>query len=191
MQNKARDSREMGKYPNGPILCSEDPSCHVLIHSLTDWGPSLVFAFWGYTVVTCMLFQLLKRIQSKGKLEPVIVNKGVAITEPKFDLKSSDERHQRPSKEKRIDVDPEELQVTGYLHSAFGEFCYTLCCFVCVHWIALFVLILFDTYNQCEVGGIDNLCFYGNHVIFGTYNFNAMVRTSVSTYLCFMFNHCS
>ena len=180
----------MGKYPNGPTLCSEDSSCHVLIHSLKDWGPVLVFAFWGYTIVTCTLFQLTRRIQQvKKKLEPVILKEGTSIIEAKFDIKPSDERHKFSSKEKRIDMDIQELQVTGYLHTAFGEFCYTLCCLVCVHWIALFVLILFDTYNQCQVGGIDNLCFYGNHVIFGTYDFNAMVSSTILYGLCLFTCH--
>jgi hypothetical protein len=36
-------------------------------------------------------------------------------------------------------------------------------------------LILVDTYNNCEVESIDNLCFFGNHFIFGTYELNGKV----------------
>lgn len=70
-----------------------------------------------------------------------------------------------------------ELLITGYTWSCFGEFCYFLCCLVSLHWVALYILILVDTYNNCEVGGIDNLCFFGNNVIFGTYEFNGKVRS--------------
>lgn len=72
-----------------------------------------------------------------------------------------------------------ELLITGYTWTYVGEFCYFLCCLVSLHWIALYVLVLVDTYNKCEIGGIDNLCFFGNNVIFGTYKFNGKVRSSV------------
>ncbi|MCO5602074.1 hypothetical protein L7F22_056201 [Adiantum nelumboides] len=167
----------MGNYPSGPVLCSEDPSCYVLIHSLTNWGPLLVFSFWGCAFVIVMTFQVYRRFQTlKKSLKPVLYNEG-----PSFDCSLHPNSTEvmdevKAKKEMYLDVDNErELQITGYLHTAFGEFCYMLCCVVSLHWVALFILILFDTYNQCEVGGIDNLCFYGNYVIFGSYNFNAVI----------------
>jgi len=72
-----------------------------------------------------------------------------------------------------------QLLITGYTWTYFGEFCYILCCLVSLQWIALYILILVDTYNKCEVGGIDNLCFFGNNVIFGTYEFNGKVCCSL------------
>lgn len=171
----------MGKYPSGPTLCSEDSSCHVLIHNLTNWGPALVFAFWGYALVTCIIFQLYRRVQQlKHLVEPVILKDGTSVNESSFDqfqpYCDKSRNGQQAKKETRLYMDDDkELQITGYLHTGFGEFCYILCCLVSLHWIALFVLVLFDTYNRCEVAGIDNLCFYGNHVIFGAYDFNAMI----------------
>ncbi|MCO5592424.1 hypothetical protein L7F22_046427 [Adiantum nelumboides] len=124
-----------------------------------------------------MTFQVYRRFQTlKKPLKPVLYNEG-----PSFDCSLHPNSTEvmdevKAKKEMYLDVDNErELQITGYLHTAFGEFCYMLCCVVSLHWVALFILILFDTYNQCEVGGIDNLCFYGNFVIFGSYNFNAVI----------------
>jgi hypothetical protein len=34
---------------------------------------------------------------------------------------------------------------------------------------------LWDFYNKCQVGGIDNLCFFGDHFIFGDYLNNGQV----------------
>lgn len=172
----------MGKYPSGPTLCSEDSSCRVLILSLTNWGPVLVFAFWGYALVTLLAFWFFRRVLVlKKSLEPLIYKEGPGLSElhggPALSSSKSSENELKTNKDTRLDMDnDQDLQITGYLHTAFGEFCYILCCLVSLHWLALFVLIFFDTYNQCEVGGIDNLCFYGNHVIFGTYYFNAVVR---------------
>lgn len=171
----------MGKYPAGPTLCSEDSSCHVLILSLTNWGPVLVFAFWGYVLVTLVAFQFYRRVQTlKRSLEPVVYNDGPGLSElhagPALSKFKTSSNELKTNKDTCLDMDDNrDLQITGYVHTAFGEFCYILCCLVSLHWLALFILILFDTYNQCEVGGIDNLCFYGNHVIFGAYNFNAVI----------------
>ncbi len=83
------------------------------------------------------------------------------------------------NEEIRLSLEGEsEIQFTGYTRSYFGEFCYLLCCLVSLHWIALYIVILVDTYNNCEVGSIDNLCFFGNHFIFGTYELNGKVGLS-------------
>lgn len=40
---------------------------------------------------------------------------------------------------------------------------------------ALFILVLYDYYRNCQVSGIDGLCFYGDYYIFGTFDFNSKV----------------
>lgn len=90
----------------------------------------------------------------------------------------SDHEHISRVDEARVELEGDrELLITGYTWTYFGEFCYFLCCLISFQWIALYILILVDTYNKCEVGGIDNLCFFGNNVIFGTYEFNGKVRS--------------
>ena len=99
-------------------------------------------------------------------------------------------KHTSRAEEVHLELEGDrELLITGYTWTCFGEFCYFLCCLVSLHWIALYVLILVDTYNKCEVGGIDNLCFFGNNVIFGTYELNGKVRSSCLCSLdLFVFN---
>jgi hypothetical protein len=104
--------------------------------------------------------------------------------------RDSSRTFEHTSKMEEVHVELEgdrDLLITGYTWTYFGEFCYFLCCLVSLHWIALYVLILVDTYNKCEVGGIDNLCFFGNNVIFGTYELNGKVRSSILFHLRFWF----
>ncbi|MCO5602078.1 hypothetical protein L7F22_056205 [Adiantum nelumboides] len=164
----------MGKYPIGPTACSEDSSCHVLIQSLTQWPPVLVFSFWGYATIVIIIFLVYRQVQTlRRSLKPVLYINGPSLCTPVHSENSAEELSAK--EDVRLDVDNRDLQIKGYENTAFGEFCYVLCCIVSLHWLALFILIFFDAYNQCEVGGIDNLCFYGNHVIFGSYNFNAKI----------------
>ncbi|KAI5068182.1 hypothetical protein GOP47_0017102 [Adiantum capillus-veneris] len=164
----------MGKYPVGPTACSENSSCHVLIQSLTNWAPILVFSFWGYAMIVIIIFLLYRKFQTlKRSLTPVIHKEGPFMSGSVHFENSAEELGAK--EDVRLDVNNRDLHITGYENTAFGEFCYILCCVVSLHWLALFILIFFDAYNQCEVGGIDNLCFYGNHVIFGSYEFNAKI----------------
>ena len=52
---------------------------------------------------------------------------------------------------------------------------YGLCCLFSLSCTALFILVLWDYYNNCQVSGIDGLCFYGDYFIFGTFQFNSEV----------------
>lgn len=89
-------------------------------------------------------------------------------------------KHTSTAEELHLELDEARvLLITGYTWTYFGQFCYSLCCLISLHWVALYVLILIDTYNKCEIGGIDNLCFFGNNVIFGTYELNGKVISSL------------
>jgi len=52
---------------------------------------------------------------------------------------------------------------------------YSLCCLFSLSCTALFILVLWDYYSDCQVSGIDGLCFYGDYFIFGTFDFNSKV----------------
>ena len=67
------------------------------------------------------------------------------------------------------------LHFYGFRDHLWGRACYALCCLVSLQWLALIFLLLIDFYQGCQVGGIDNLCFFGTHFIFGGYNLNAQV----------------
>lgn len=176
---------KMKRYPTGPVPCRDDPSCDVRITSMLQPGPISIFALWGLVIVSCSTFQVLKLLASRRKPVKPIIYHG---TKP-----LSTEEVQRPPNTNsvtreaglsecdiRLNVEGQaELRFTGYKTTVFGEWCYLLCCLVSLHWMAIFVLILVDTYNGCQVGGIDNLCFFGNNFIFGTYELNGKVSNAL------------
>jgi hypothetical protein len=177
----------MGHYPTGPTACILDPTCHVMITSMWDGGPVCIFVFWVTVVLSCSTFFLWKQhYLKKHPVKPVVLQvgnlKGASHANQSsqsvpLQCNQSDPRGEHSggtkNEEIRLSLEGEsEIQFTGYTRSYFGEFCYLLCCLVSLHWIALYILILVDTYNNCEVGSIDNLCFFGNHFIFGTYELN-------------------
>eukprot|EP00965_Chrysotila_dentata_P014001 464080-Pleurochrysis_carterae.AAC.4 len=43
-----------------------------------------------------------------------------------------------------------------------------------LQWLALFILVDFDTYYECELTGLNNMCFYGSYPIFGNYRRSAL-----------------
>ena len=69
-----------------------------------------------------------------------------------------------------VEINSDELlQFRPLRNSPFGRFCYGLCCAVSAQFLALYVIFLVDFYNRCQVGSIDNLCFSGDHFLFGGY----------------------
>jgi hypothetical protein len=68
-----------------------------------------------------------------------------------------------------------------------GRLCYALCCAVSLQIIALYLLFLIDYYNGCQLSGIDNLCFYGNHFLFGSYMANGTAFFAVWVVSVFWF----
>lgn len=69
-----------------------------------------------------------------------------------------------------VEINAEELlQFRPLRTSWFGRACYWLCCAVSAQFLALYVIFLVDFYNRCQVGSIDNLCFSGDHFLFGGY----------------------
>ena len=72
-----------------------------------------------------------------------------------------------------MEINAEEmLQFRPLRTSWFGRLCYSLCCAVSAQFLALYVIFLVDFYNRCQVGSIDNLCFSGDHFLFGSYMTN-------------------
>ncbi len=81
----------------------------------------------------------------------------------------------------------QHVQFTGYKSVLFGEICYGLCLLISLNLFCIYLLVLLDTYNKCQVKGIDNLCFFGNYFIFGTYRRNGTVSERIKLEsFCFM-----
>lgn len=176
-------------YPTGPPICgsASDPSCKVRITSARDAGLIIVYAFWGLNVLSYAGFLAYKAWRLRtSPVRPFVVAQR-SKTERQEGVKESGAEVRVPLD---LDLDVKEIRFTGYKRTLFGEYCWSLACLTSVHWIALWLVLLADTYSGCQVKGIDSLCFYGNYFIFGTYEFNATVSTSLeplSVLLC-LFN---
>ena len=77
--------------------------------------------------------------------------------------------------EHRVEVGGDySLRFRGYRAHWLGTLCYAACCGVSLQFLALYVTILVDYYAGCQVRSIDNLCFYGTHFLFGSYDANGL-----------------
>ena len=61
----------------------------------------------------------------------------------------------------------------GYVSCAYGSVCSALVTAISVLWVVLFILIDFGYYHNCEFTGIDNACFFGDYILFGSYETNS------------------
>ena len=89
------------------------------------------------------------------------------VSTPRWRVSETDEH--------RVEVPGEYcLKFRGYRSHWLGSACYALCCAVSLQFLALYITILVDFYMGCQVRSIDNLCFYGNHFLFGSYDANGL-----------------
>ncbi|BBN19120.1 hypothetical protein MPTK1_8g08050 [Marchantia polymorpha subsp. ruderalis] len=169
----------MPQYPTGPPICGtdEDPTCKVRITSATDGPLLVVYGYWGLNILSFTIFSIYKiRRLKRRPVEPFVVTQ--IHSEAAASGRGRKEQIWRGEKSEEVRLPLEEqrnLVFTGYKQTMFGTYCWSLAILTSVHWMALWMVLLLDTYNKCQVRGVDNLCFYGNYFIFGTYNFNGVV----------------
>lgn len=70
-------------------------------------------------------------------------------------------------------VEDESIEMLGYKENLFGQFCAFLVLLVSACWMLIFLVIIIDQYNDCEMESIDDACFYGDYFIFGDYSTNS------------------
>ena len=74
------------------------------------------------------------------------------------------------------------MQAQGFHSSRLGTVALVaLGCFY-AQWLGLYLVVLVDYYWECELTGLNNMCFYGSYPIFGNYNRNSTVL--FGTWLC-------
>lgn len=73
------------------------------------------------------------------------------------------------------DTSTNDTFLQGYKETLYGRFCYLLCLLMSLQWVALLVVLLYDYYAGCQVGGIDNWCFYGNVLNFEACNVTILI----------------
>jgi cation-transporting ATPase 13A3/4/5 len=65
------------------------------------------------------------------------------------------------------------MKLKPYKKTMLGEATYLLLISMCIMWFVTLGIIVFDCYNQCQLTGIDAMCFYGNYPVFGSYTPNS------------------
>ncbi|KAL3158258.1 hypothetical protein ABBQ38_010509 [Trebouxia sp. C0009 RCD-2024] len=175
----------MGGYPTGPEECAP-PECEPRITSLRDAAPIAVFAFWGVVVAYLTLYFLAKLLRSQRRHIPP-TRLELSLYRPSKSQQDDKPREQvipavnslKQDTRVAVNLNGRYLLVTGYRRSIFGLIGYSLCCLVSASCTALFVLVLYDYYRNCQVSGIDGLCFYGDYYIFGSFDFNSKIMFAI------------
>ena len=62
----------------------------------------------------------------------------------------------------------ETVMMSGHHSCLLGDVCYYGVYFATVMGMIWYLLIIVDTYNDCEIKGMDTLCWFGDFVLFGT-----------------------
>ena len=76
----------------------------------------------------------------------------------------------------------EDMQAQGFQSSRLGSVALVaLGCFY-AQWLGLYLVVLVDYYWECELTGLNNMCFYGSYPVFGNYSRNSTVL--FGTWLC-------
>ena len=70
---------------------------------------------------------------------------------------------------------PEKIEMRGLRETKAGTAAYVMCLATTASLFALVILCIVDYYVDCQMKGIDNLCFYGKYPIFGNYAENSRV----------------
>ncbi|DBA79897.1 hypothetical protein WJX77_006514 [Trebouxia sp. C0004] len=168
----------MGGYPNGPEECTP-PECEPRVTSLRDPGPIAVCVFWDIAVASVVLYFLIKLLRTRRPHEPstrlelVVHNSNDSTPKAKHNKEGLHKKNNFQDTRMAVDLEGRFLHVTGYKDSIAGLIGYSLCCLFSLSCTALFILVLWDYYSDCQVSGIDGLCFYGDYFIFDTFDFNS------------------
>lgn len=133
------------------------------------------FAIWGVTIVACLSWYLWR--SSKLRRAPVqfLHDDDESTAREQSSARSGTPRWRQSETQEAtaVEINSDELlQFRPLRTSWFGRACYWLCCAVSAQFLALYVIFLVDFYNRCQVGSIDNLCFSGDHFLFGSYMTN-------------------
>ena len=155
---------------NSPIIFQ------VAIGSFANAFYVINLAFFGGVLALCTAFLVWRARRLAKSPAPWVTDVDRSATAfmsskvntPRWRVSETDEH--------RVEVGRTEycLKFRGYQAHWLGRLCYALCCAISLQFLALYITILVDFYMDCQVRSIDNLCFYGNHFLFGSYDANGL-----------------
>lgn len=81
------------------------------------------------------------------------------------------------SADAKIDLSTDEqfIIIQGYKDNLLGTFCYSVVLVFNLFLLAIYSVLLADYYRNCQFKSYDNMCFYGDDFIFGTYYQNGRI----------------
>lgn len=145
----------------------------VAIGSLSNAFYVANISFLASVLALCGVWAAWRALRVRARPTPFLTDDDVGSV-PSTRNKSATPRWRQSETQEHTAVDTvgPPLQFRPLRAHPFGRLCYGLCCLVSVQIIALYIVFLVDYYNGCQLRGIDNLCFYGNHFLFGSYMAN-------------------
>lgn len=178
-------------YPEGPDPCQGISDCPKIHHPNND-GLVILYTIWAVTGLIVLIFCIYRQKQKNvpnsaprsasrsdtmsHRLTELSAKSPAssshrsddifsALTSPLHRASEVEIQAQSPSAD-------EILQIPHHT-DAFGSVCYFLINMISVSWVILFLVVIVDFYYDCELEGIDALCYYGSYPVFGDYDTNS------------------
>ena len=177
-------------YPEGPDECEGISDCP-RIENTSNGGLVFLYSVWALTAFVITLFLFYRHTKrNTPNSAPRSTSRGSAssrlteLSALKNASKAStcvDHSESLVSPLHRLsdsDVDPlatdaDDILQIPYQADVFGTACYCMVNVISVSWLLLFLILIIDFYFDCELEGIDSLCYYGSYPVFGNYDTNA------------------
>jgi hypothetical protein len=176
-------------YPEGPDNCEGISNCPK-IEDPKNGGLIFLYTVWIFSAVIITIFFLYRYTKKNSKnSSPRIISRSNSTnergTELSFNTKKIAETlttspltSPLTTAPLPIEIEPkgastDDLLQIPYHTDLFGTVCYYLVNTISISWVLLFLVLIIDYYYDCELEGIDSLCYYGSYPIFGDYDTNA------------------
>lgn len=176
-------------YPDGPDECEGISNCPK-IKDPNDDGLVFLYTFWVVAATIIAIFFLYRyskknvpnsgarsasRSHSSGGRATELSNMKVSLDFATNPLTSPlyPEIAETTNEVVGKSFSMDDILQIPYHTDLFGTACYCIVNIISVSWVLIYLVIIIDFYYDCEVGGIDALCYYGSYPIFGDYDTNA------------------
>lgn len=183
-------------YPTGPLFCDDTPGCQRVVQDGNSGLLWTFYTFWIVSFVFLMSFAIyrnhfnkykhyvsgtsdvdglgnLTKHHSYSKSKESIELDANSINTLR-DLQTITKRDSIKGSEFQLEVchsdtndKDKEIEFFGYKDTRFGMLAYGFCLLISFVWLMLLLIVIIDYYWNCQLTGIDNMCFYGKMPIFG------------------------
>lgn len=170
-------------YPTGPSSCSGVSDPCPKIQSPSNAGLILLYVVWTLVILTFVKFYFYRLMMGKKSKTPVVTRRTLSKDHRESEmapvsLASRPSDYSSDTLEKKL-LNVQDSEVPHYISDIiqrpyqiclFGNLCYYLWVMISLSWFLMFLVIIIDYYIDCQVKGIDGLCYYGTYPILGDYD---------------------